>query len=212
MAIPYKELRRLIRYKLKDNNEIAYSDYDIKEAFNECVRYFNASYALQNTDFLEKVLVYDEETMNNNVRRQNAELPEDEQLELYDFKAKGVELPEDYVTLQRVMRLPDGYIMSPIDGVKDTLDCQYKVMGGRLYFGYPTVKLLYKAAIAEINGEYDSVDVPFTFKDALVKITCMILQNNADTDVLADAVDDVVSKIVPRRRYSNARVKMPFMV
>lgn len=212
MAIPYKEIRRLIRYKLKDNNEITYSDYDIKEAFNECIRYFNGSYALQNTDFLEKTVTYDEEAMNAEIRRQNEELPEGEQLPLYDFKEEGVELPDDYITLQRIMRQPDGYIMSSVEGIKDPLEWQYKITGNRLYLGTPHVKMLYKAALAEVKKEDDSIEVPFTFKDALVKITCMILQNTSGTDVMADAVDDVVSRLVPRRRYSNARIKMPFKV
>lgn len=212
MAITYKELRRLIRYKLKDNNEIRFSDYEIKEAFNECLRYFNSSYALQNSDFLEKSVTYDEDEMNDEIREQNKDLPAEERLPLYDFKEEGVDLPDDFITLQHLMRQPDGYIMQPVSSIKDPLEWQYKITGNKLYLGCPTVKMLYKAAVKEIDNEYESVELPVVFKDALVKITCMILENTAGTDVMADAVDDVVSRIVPRRRYANARIKMPWKV
>lgn len=36
--IAVTELVRLIRFKQKDNNEIKFSDYDIIQALNECIR------------------------------------------------------------------------------------------------------------------------------------------------------------------------------
>ena len=212
MAITYKELKRLIRFKTKDFNETTYSDFEIKESFNECIRYFNASHALNNSDFIEKVAVYDEAEMNLEIEKQNQELPEDEQLEKYNFRETGVELPNGFITLQSIMRLPDGYIMSPVDAIKDPAPWQYKIMGDRLYLGCPYAKMLYKGGIDEIKSDDDTLELPNVFKDALVKITCMILTNTSGTDVLADAVDEVVSAIVPRRRYSNGRIKMPFKV
>lgn len=212
MAITYKELKRLIRFKTKDFNETTYSDFEIKESLNECIRYFNASHALNNSDFIEKVAVYDEAEMNLEIEKQNQELPEDEQLEKYNFRETGVELPNGFITLQSIMRLPDGYIMSPVDAIKDPAPWQYKIMGDRLYLGCPYAKMLYKGGIDEIKSDDDTLELPNVFKDALVKITCMILTNTSGTDVLADAVDEVVSAIVPRRRYSNGRIKMPFKV
>lgn len=212
MSITYKELKRLIRFKTKDFNETTYSDFEIKESLNECIRYFNASHALNNSDFIEKVVVYDEAEMNLEVEKQNQELPEDEQLEKYNFRETGVELPNGFITLQSIMRLPDGYIMSPVDAIKDPAPWQYKIMGDRLYLGCPYAKMLYKGGIDEIKSDDDTLELPNVFKDALVKITCMILTNTSGTDVLADAVDEAVSAIVPRRRYSNGRIKMPFKV
>lgn len=212
MAITYKELKRLIRFKTKDFNETTYSDFEIKESLNECIRYFNASHALNNSDFIEKVAVYDEAEMNLEIEKQNQELSEDERLEKYNFKETGVELPDGFITLQSIMRLPDGYIMSPVDAIKDPAPWQYKIMGDRLYLGCPYAKMLYKGGIDEIKNGSDSLELPNVFKDALVKITCMILTNTSGTDVLADAVDETVSAIVPRRRYSNGRIKMPFKV
>lgn len=243
--IRYEEIKRLIRFKEKDNNEIRFSDYEIKMAVNECIRYLNNSLALQNSDFLEKVIDLDQEKMNAAIRPSVAtvaiyssandsailgrallgymimgssgtvvpdepETPDDD-TELYDFKLNGVDLPEDFITLCSIQRARDGYIMSPVEAIKVPLDGQYKIMGGRIYSGNTSIKVLYKAAIAEVKESTDGIELPFVFKDVLVKLSCMIL-NNAETDVMMKAVDDAVRAIVPRRRYTNARIKMPFMV
>lgn len=214
MTITYKELKRLIRFKERDNNEIRFSDYDIKEALNECIRYFNNSYALQNSDFLEKRVYYDENEMNIQVDQINAERLEtgEELLPRYDFRNEGIELPEDFITIQSVL---DGnhfnnMPMFPTEGNKVPDYREYKVSGNRIYFGSGSVYMLYKAAIPEVKKEDDVLELPFIFKDSLAKLTCMILENNPSTDVMMEAVNDAVSKIVPRRRYSNARIRMPF--
>ena len=95
--IRYEEIKRLIRFKEKDNNEIRFSDYEIKMAVNECIRYLNNSFALQNSDFLEKAKHFNEAEMNAEVIKANLDLPEEEQLPLYNFKDEGIELPEDYI-------------------------------------------------------------------------------------------------------------------
>jgi hypothetical protein len=209
--ISYEEIKRLIRFKEKDNNEIRFSDYEIKMAVNECIRYLNNSFALQNSDFLEKAKHFNEAEMNAEVIKANLDLPEEEQLPLYNFKDEGIELPEDYITIVSVMRMADGYMMFPVESIKKPLESQYKIVGGKLYSGTPAFTLLYKAAIAEVKESTDGIELPFVFKDVLVKLTCMIL-NNAETDVMMKAVDDAVRAIVPRRRYTNARIKMPFRV
>ena len=212
MAIAYKELKRLIRYKLKDNNEIRFSDYDVKEAVNECIRYFNNSYALKNSDFLEKIVTLDEEAMNREIIEHNEALPKKEQLPLLNFRDEGIDLPKDFVSLQSIMRTSDNYIMSPAESIKTPSYEQYKITGNKLYLGCQSVKMLYKAAFNEVRNAEDVLEVPFVFKDALAKISCMILENNAESDVLMDAVNDIATSIVPRRRYANAKIKMPFKV
>lgn len=210
--ITYKELRRLIRFKERDNNEIRFSDYDIKMAVNECIRYFNNAYAMQSSDFLEKSTTYVEEDMNAEIAAANEELPEGEKLPLYDFKGEGIELPEDFISLVSLQVLKDGRIMSPVESIKEPLPWQFKVVGNRIYSGNRGFKMLYKAAIKEIKDEEDVIELPFIFKDSLAKITSMILNNNASTDVMMQAVNDAVTQLVPRRRWRNAHIKMPFKV
>lgn len=243
--IKYEEVKRLIRFKEKDNNEIRFSDYEVKMSVNECIRYLNNSLALQNSDFLEKVIDLDQEKMNAAIRPNVARVaiyssandsavlgkallgymvmgssgtvvpdePDvpDKDTKLYDFKLSGVDLPEDFITLCAIQRARDGYIMSPVEAIKVPLDGQYKIMGGKIYSGNTSIKVLYKAAIAEVKNDTDGIELPFVFKDLIVKLSCMIL-NNAQTDVLMQAVNDAVRTIVPRRRYRNAHIKMPFKV
>ncbi len=185
--IRYEEVKRLIRFKEKDNNEIRFSDYEIKMAVNECIRYLNNNFALQNSDFLEKNVAFEEANEND-----------------------GIPLPDDFITLVSIMRMRDGYVMHPVQAIKKPNDGEYKVVGGRIYSGNSAIKVLYKAAIAEVGND-DAIELPFVFKDVLVKLSCMIL-NNAEVDVMMKAVDDAVRVIVPRRRYTNARIKMPFMI
>lgn len=212
MTITYKELKRLIRFKSKDNNEIRFSDYDIREALNECIRYFNNSYALQNSDFLEKTIVLDEEEKNMEVDAINAERlgTGEELLPRYDFKNTGVELPEDYIVLETIRPEGGAGFAHPTEAGRIPQRDEFRVTGSRLYLGCPVVTMTYKAAIPEVKSEDDVLDLPFVFKDSLAKITCMILENNATTDVMMEAVNDAVSSIVPRRRYANARIRMPF--
>ena len=187
--ISFEEVKRLIRFKEKDNNEIKFSDYEVRMAVNECIRYLNNNLALLNSDFLEKALHITEEANTS----------------------EGIELPEDFITLVSVMRYNDGYVMSPVQAVKAPSDNEYKVVGGKFYSGTPAITILYKAAIAEVKESTDGIELPFVFKDVLVKLSCMIL-NNAETDIMMKAVDDAVRAIVPRRRYTNARIKMPFKI
>ena len=58
MAIEVSKLIRKIRLKAMDFDEIKYSDYQIINAINDVIEYLNASYALRNSDFLEKVKEY----------------------------------------------------------------------------------------------------------------------------------------------------------
>ena len=212
MTITYKELKRLIRFKSRDNNEIRFSDYDIREALNECIRYFNNSYALQNSDFLEKTIILDEEEINREVDNVNAERLEtgEELLSRYDFKNTGVELPDDYIVLQTIRPEGGTGFAHPTEAGRIPRYDEFRVTGNRLYLGCPVVTMTYKAAIPEVKNEDDVLELPFIFKDSLAKITCMILENNPSTDVMMEAVNDAVAQIVPRRRYSNARIRMPF--
>ena len=57
----------------------------------------------------------------------------------------------------------------------------------------------------------DTIPLPDTYIDPIIKLTRMVL-NNSDVDTMTQAVTAAVDAIVPRRKWSNARVKMPFFV
>ena len=219
MAINVKRLVYRIRFKVKDMDEVTYSDYDVMEAVNECIRYLNQDKALKNSDFLEKVQHYVQEEMNAEVTAWNEAHPTEEPKPLYDFPQTGAELPEDLITMVDIIRLKDGYHMSPIPAVEQInphTSGQYKVVNGRIYAN-TDFDLLYRAEIAQITlaDMSDSeaiIELPEVFSDLLAKVAVMILTNTADNDVMASEVSRVTDNLITGRRYNNIKVRMPFIV
>lgn len=260
--ITAKSLKSLIRYKLKDNNEVTYSDYDILQALNEVLRYVNQYYL--NTDFLEKVIHYRQDDMNREIDEYNAKLanmkpdpdedetavdvkphtgndsddsdgdddtgdedvpattteptkptkptePALEPKEHIDMAITGVDLPDDFLTVVRVVS-GRGRDLHPGDAIRPPRWDEYKIYQNKLYTGVKDVDMLYNAAFNEFDNLEDStVDLPVVFKDTLVKLACMILQNNADADVMQDAAEEALATVLPLRRYANAEKRMPFI-
>lgn len=210
MSIAAKEVLHLVRFKQQDHNEIKFSDYDIKNALNEALRYIVQSQALQNSDFLDAVKYYSEEEINKEIAAANEDLPEDEQQPLISFKKDGVELPEDYQVVSGVTRALDGYPLYPIDVTNVPNPKQYKVLGGKIYAGVPAFYLTYKKSIGSIKDfNEDVIDLPAFCLDLIIKVTGMIL-NQAENDILLKTIDSTANAIIPRRKYNNARMRMPF--
>lgn len=210
MSIAAKEVLRMVRYKQYDNNEIKFSDYDVQNALNEALRYIVQSQSLQNSDFLDTVKYYSEEEINKGIAAANEDLPEDEQQPLISFKKDGVELPEDYQVVSGVTRAFDDYPLYPIDVTNVPNPKQYKVLGGKIYAGVPAFYLTYKRTISSVNDfDNDIIDLPVFCLDLIVKITGMIL-NQAENDILLKTIDSTAYAIIPRRKYNNARMRMPF--
>ncbi len=191
--IKANNILRLVRKKVKDNNEVTYSDYDVLDAINECIRYINMDFAMKNSDFLERIKKYRQDEMNVN------------------FTSEGAELPEDFLTLVSVIRAKDGYHLSPVVAGEKVTCGRYKVFADKIYCG-TDFNLLYRAELKQINNATEGeIDLPTVFTDTLVKVTCMILQNNADTDVMTREISRLTDSIIPSRRYSNVKRRMPFI-
>ena len=56
------------------------------------------------------------------------------------------------------------------------------------------------------------VELPKVFRDLLVNISVMILTNAVDTDVMAQEISRLARNLIPGRRYSNIKQRMPFIV
>ena len=208
--IDAKEIKGLVRYKEKDNNEIKWSDYDIKNALNEALRYINQSRGLQNSDFLEKEYIVDIHEINKAIEEENA--ANEEQKPPIDFAKDGVELPADYLVLVGIIRMNDGHELKPSEAVRIPDARQYKILGNKIYSGAESVKMVYRYFIPSINdNETDKIELPLFLKDCIVKMTCLIL-NQAETDTLLQSVNSIVSAVIPERRYKNLEKKMPFFV
>jgi len=190
--IEAKKVIRLVRYKVADNDETKYSNYDIYNALNEALRYITQSQALVNSDFLEKMRIYDESN----------------HCDTCSFVLEGVALPDDYVTLVGITRLY-GRKLKPTETTNIPNEIEYKITNDRVYTGAKAFVIAYKKSIPEITSETDDIELPIFCLDAIVKTTVLILEQ-AETDILMQTVDTVAKSIVPRRRYVGAETKMPF--
>ena len=211
--ITVQKVIRLVRFKEKDNDEVKYSDYDIIQSLNEVLGYMSIRLSEMNSDFLEKAVVLDEKKINEQIAAENEELPEgEEERETVIFPVTGVDLPDDFLTLIAVKRLRDDYRLKCTQSGSRLRHDEYYIMGNKLYCRCHCVKLLYRRAIEQIAKETDTIDLPESFLLNLAKMTSMVLHNNAQTDVLREALDSVIDSMIIRRRYSNPRIKPPFMV
>ena len=219
MAINVEKLVYRIRYKAKDMDAVLYSDYDVLEAINECIRNLNQEKALKNSDFLEKRIYYNEAEMNAEITKYNEEHPDEEPKELLNFVETGVELPEDLITLVDITRGRDGYHLSPIPAVESInphYQNQYKIIDGKIYTN-TDFYLLYRAEIAQLkfadlSDKEAVVELPEVFTDLVVKIAVMILLNATDVDLMQREISRVADNLIPGRRYNNIKVRMPFIV
>ena len=204
---------RAVRQKEQDNDEVTHSDYDIVSAINEVIRYLNISLAHKDSEFLRKSVDYDEREMNKVIDEEN-EANKDvegyEPKEREDFAHKGVELPDGYISLVSVQRSDDYYNLYPATSLARLKEKNYVLFGGRLYVKHPGFRLNYIGGVPEIKDvAKDSIDLPDLFFDVLVKMARLVL-NNGDADTLTQAVSAAVDSVIPRRRLSNVRSRMPF--
>ena len=204
--IKAKDIINLVRYQLKDNNAVQYSDYDVMQALNSCLRYMNQYYI--NSDFLEQVVYYREDEINAQIdeANQTADTP----VAHVSMKLTGVDLPDDFLSLVRVVRERDGVDMHPCQAIKTPWPREYKILQNKIYAGVKDIAVMYNIELKAVSSIDDTINLPGIFRDALAKLTCTILANNPDTDTMQSAFEDVLRSIVPLRRYSNMRKKMPF--
>lgn len=212
--IKAKDVYRGIQKKLKDSNEVLYNQYEVMDAINEGIRYLNQLYAIRNSDFLENLVTFDQDELNADIDLYNQNLPAGETpKEHINLALGGVELPEDYLTMVSIVISGENYHMSPVPAVETLRHPNtYKIVGNRLYSG-SACDMLYKRFITQVkNIDTDTIDLPLSYFDLLVKVGVMILTNSADSDVLLQTVTETCNQITPRRRYANVKVRMPWKV
>ena len=190
--IPYNEIKKIVRFKLGDLNEINFSDYEIKMAVNEVIRYLSVSQSLKNSDFLNKGYSYDDA------------------VDLINYSVEGIELPRDFVSLVAV-RDYKGRQLEPCSASEVPNFKQYKISGDKLYCGAHSFTMMYNASIPQIEEDDDGVELPYVFLDTMVQLTVLVLQQS-DGDVMHTAADAAIDELIPKRKYSNVRIKMPFRI
>jgi hypothetical protein len=185
-VIDAKHLKEMVRWKEKDMDEVRFSDYEIYHAMNEVLRYLRAHLANMQSDLLEREKVY----------------------EIGDFVNGAVELPDDFTSVKGVWRLSDHARLHAVSDDHVTPDT-FRLFAGRIYAEAGILLHYYGSLPAVRDG--DAIPLPDTYIDPLIKLTRMVL-SNADVDTMTQAVSAEVDAIVPRRKYNNARAKLPFFV
>jgi len=192
MGFVYKDIRKTIRFKERDNDEIRFSDYEIKEATNEALRYISNELADTNADFNEKIMHYHDRDLM--------------------CKIHGTVLPEDFISLVAVkgdVHSPE--LLTPCGSANTPMFNEYKIQGNRIYCGSPHFVLVYKARISEVEDDDDEIELPYYVKDKFVTYVRRIL-TQADENIMSDAEEEIINALTPKRRYRNAHIRMPFKV
>lgn len=202
--IDVKDLVHSVRYKQKDHNEVKFSDYDIIQSLNEAIRYINRSFALKNSDFLEKEKFYHLAEMNEEIDKENEGIEdEDEKKPHLEYK-DGFDLPDDLLSIVSVVTTAMRYPLHPCNAQKRPSWHEFKVINGKLYV-HEDVDLMYRYSIGAVTMQ-DIIELPDIFTDLLVKLTGMILNQNPQEDIMAEANKSLAEELIPVRRYANRRV------
>nr|DAE40617.1 MAG TPA: hypothetical protein [Caudoviricetes sp.] len=195
--ITVKDIITEVRYKQKDNNEVRFSDYDIIKSLNEALRYINRSFALKNSDFLEKIKEYRLDDINEEIRKYNETATTPKELMTFE---DGFDLPDDLLTIVSVVTPRREIPLSPCNAQKKPHWREFKVINNKLYV-HEDVDLLYRYSLSAVTAD-DSIDFPPAFIDLFVKLTGMILNNNPEEDVMAEANKSLAEELIPSRRYA----------
>lgn len=193
-----------VRYKQKDNNEVKFSDYDIIQCLNEAIRYINRSFALKNSDFLEKVYEYRLDEINAEIDEKNEDIEDEEDKLPHVEYEDGFDLPDDLLSIVSVTTKNLRYKLHPCNAERIPNHREFKVIAGKMYVR-EDVDLLYRYSIEAVKAE-DMIDLPSIFMDLLVKLTGMILNQNPQEDIMAEANKSLAEELIPTRRYAFRRV------
>lgn len=69
---------------------------------------------------------------------------------------------------------------------------------------------MYRKKIEEIETANDEVDLPAVFESLVRNFAFSVLTNGSDE--MLSGIEEAVQAIVPARRYSHAKIRMPFKV
>ena len=183
LLIPVKEIIEQVRLEEKDIRQEKFSDYQILKALQKAMRQLANTCATMNTEFFESMQSFSLEQVLN-----------------------GVDLPIDYISMKSVRDL-SGRALSPGTGRLDNKE--YQIVSGRLYALEPVI-ITYSCSLpAPQEGEV--INLPEPLRDMIVSLTRMIVENS-ERDVLTQFINSEVRNIIPRRKWSNIKTKMPFKV
>ena len=196
--IPVSKIVEQVRIEEKDVSAVRFSDWDVINALNKALRLICNHYAMTNSDFLIKQIILPEDGIPEQGTPFPTQVPQ---------KARAFDLPSDFITVDRVERGTDGYELHPAAGRID--GDSYHIEGNKLITLSPVI-LFYRCALPEVR-EGEAIDLPFSFYDFITSCTRLIL-GSSESSVVTQFIADQADKLIPARRYVNARIKMPWKV
>lgn len=188
---------RQVRVDLKDINEVQYSDWDMENAINKALRLMANHFSMLNSDFMTRSVA-----MLDFPLRLHFAPPVGKNIAK---ELRGDVLPADFVSIIKVLR-PDGYELHPSTGHIDHR--KYLIYRGCI-FALGEIVLYYRCAIPNVSKS-DSVELPISFFDFLVEATKVAL--NGTSSELTQFITDNAMKMIPSRRYANARARLPWRI
>ena len=116
----------------------------------------------------------------------------------------GFDLPEDLLSIVSIVTIRFRYPLHPCPAQKKPCHHEFKVLNGKLYV-LEDVALLYRYSVKAVKAD-DVLELPDIFLDLIVKLTGMILNQNPQEDIMAEANKTLAEELIPVRRYANRRV------
>lgn len=195
--ISVKNIFKQIRIDLKDINEVQYSTWDLENALNKALRLICNHFSTKNTDFLTRsVAMCDTPIQALNSPPVSFDIGR---------TLHGTSLPNDFISIVKVMR-PDGYELHPSTG--HIHDRNYLIYREVLFTLGPAI-MTYRFMIPNVS-EKNKIDLPISFFDFVVEATKTALTEN--TGMLTQYIADNAENLIPGRKYTNARVRLPWRV
>lgn len=186
-----------IRIDLKDINETQYSAWDLENAINKALRLVCNHFSMRNTDFLTRSTVMCDTPIHVLFAPPIAQGIAKE--------LHGTSLPDDFISIVKVIR-PDGYELHPSTGHIN--ERNYMIYRDVLFTLGPVV-MTYRFTLPNVSKD-DSVDLPISFFDFIVEATKTALTES--TGMLTQYIADNAEKLIPGRKYTNARVRLPWRI
>lgn len=190
-----------IRKEHDDLDKSKYSDWEVYYALNRALRIIANELSMRNTDFVEKTV-----KMLENPAQMTVVAPYDAQIG--NENLMGEPLPTDFISEVNVRRLADGYKLHPSQGLINYTN--YLIYQGNIFAAEPIV-LKYRFAIPEVDASTTAIDLPASFFDFVVTATNVALDTN-NADALTQYITGNAVKLIPSRRYGNARISLPWRV
>lgn len=175
--IEAKDILYSVRALLKDNNEMTYSDYDIKLALNTALRYISQSSLLKTTDFLETTKLITNSDIEN-----------------------GANLPEDFQSLTGVTS--GEFSLAPCRVTKKPKVHEYKIMGEKIYSGAESFTINYKRLVLPISDlTKDTISLPMFCTNLIIESTIAVLKGTPTADLITQ-MNNIITADLPVQKYN----------